>query len=292
MEAFMKTNKTIKLISSFLIILIIFSLTLSLSVGCAKEVSTETGTTAVTDPEADAAFFSFFVALFIMAEGERIKNEKALDKAIQEANEEKKAKAVAEAESFNAEIEAGYDFRKDFLNTVLYGPGGAEYIENERRFDMYVEKMIEIGADAENQDLENQNTSVTTAVQAQEATQTTEKEKVKKGSITLNGTIAEAGELELIIDLDSGDVSGTYGMQWAEDIWPYLSADCGGEVSGKMDLETNAIEANCSGSCTWQDGDVSSFSVSMTGTLSEDSSVASGNGIDQDGNNITWSASK
>ena len=100
----------------------------------------------------------------------------------------------------------------------------------------------------------------------QDTSQTTENEKVKKGSITLNGAIEEVGDLEMIIDLDTGDISGTYGMQFAEDIWPYLSADCGGEVTGKMDLETNAIEANCSGSCTWEDGEVSTFSIQMTGT--------------------------
>ena len=193
-----------------------------------------------------------------------------------------------ELESVKAEYEAQYDFKEEFLNTIIAGPSGAEFLESNKKLSFLIRKIIEAGAEADTKNAENQQASVTTV--PEQTTQTTDKEKVKKGSITLNGTIAEAGDLEIIIDLDTGDISGTYGMQWAEDVWQYLSADCGGEVSGKMDLETNAIEANCSGSCTWEDGDVSSFSVSMTGTLSKDNSVASGNGIDQDGNSLLWTA--
>ena len=103
----MKTNKSIKLISSLLIFLTVFSLTISLSIGCQeKEVSTETGTATVTDPEGDVAFYAYFIALGIAFLGEEIKDKKAKAAAAQESMKE-------ELEAVKAEYEAQYDFRKD-----------------------------------------------------------------------------------------------------------------------------------------------------------------------------------
>jgi len=280
----MKTNKTIKLISSLLIILIIFSLTLSLSAGCTqKEVSPDTGTATVDDPEGDAAIFALFIAVFIEAEGKRIKNEKALDKAIQEANEEKKAKASAAQESFNAEIEAGYDFRKDFLNTLLYGPGGAEWAEGQRRINAYVKKMIEIGADSEKQDSENQNASVTTVPQAQENTQTTEvettqttEEEKPTGTITLK--IDWSGiPGEMIIDFNTGAVTGSYDYEGEV-------ATAVGSFNGSIDISTNIIAASGSETFTGNlTGKVTTSSISLKGTLSPDYKSAEGTITNDDG---------
>ena len=213
MEGFMKTNKTIKLISSLLIYLIIFSLTLSLSTGCQdKEVSTETGTATVTDPEAETAFYAYLFGLAIVFLDEEIKEKKALDKAIQEATEDKKAKAAAaqksieeELESIKAEYEAEYDFREDFLNTLLVGPDGSEALEERKKISFLIRKIIGYERAKEKQDLENQNASETTAVQAQEATQTTEKEKVKQGGIIM---------------LDDIHLNSRYQAAWDEILFP------------------------------------------------------------------------
>jgi hypothetical protein len=108
---FYEEKKSIKLISSLLIFLIIFSLTLSLSAGCTeKEVSTDTGTATVDDPEGYAAFYAFQVALGIMLAAENIKKEKDKAKVAQESMKE-------ELESVKAEYEAQYNFKEEFLNT-------------------------------------------------------------------------------------------------------------------------------------------------------------------------------
>jgi hypothetical protein len=283
----MNTNGSNKLISSILILFIIFFFTISFFVGCTEEESTGYGP-VVKDPDAGAAQFGWFVALGVAFIGKEIREKKDQAKAAQESIKENKAQDLESAESIKAEYEAQYDFKEEFLNTLIAGPSGAEFIESNKKLNFLIRKIMEAGAESEAKKMENQQATETTV--PEQPDQATEEIKVNKGSITLNGTIAETGELEMIIDLDTGNVSGAYGFQWAEDIWPFLSADCGAEVSGKIDLETNAIEANCYGSCTWEDGDVTSFSVSMTGTLSKDNSLASGSGIDQDGNSVSWTA--
>jgi len=254
----MKTNKTTKKVSSLLIFLIIFSLILSLSTGCQeKEVSTETGTTKVTDPDGDIAFYAFQVALFIMIEGERIKD--------------KKAKAKEAQESFNEEIESGYDFKKDFLDTLLYGPVGAEYKENERRLNAYVEKMIEYAKGEEKQDSENQNASETTVPKNPDTTQTTEKEK-PTGIITLKVELVGSGFTgDMIIDFDTGAVSGSLSF-----------AEVTGSFSGSVDLKTNTITA--SGAIDWvQFGEPVSTPIVIKCILASDYKSAKGTLTNGDG---------
>ena len=282
----MKTNKTIKLISSLLIFLVIFSLTLSLSIGCERDEEPNPLGGVVDDPEADAAFYSFFIALGIVFLGEEIKEKKALAKAIQEATEEEKAQAKAAQESFNAEIEAQYDFRKDFLNTLLYGPGGAEYKENERRLNTYVKKMIEIGAAKEKQDSENQNVSETTVPQEEETTQTTEEETTQTteeettqtteqekptGTITLIMDFGCGGVM--IINFDAGAVTGSY----------YCTSELkDGEIgvgtgafSGSIDIDSGAITASGSGDYTAY-GEKETFPITIQGVLDYNSMNAQG----------------
>jgi hypothetical protein len=276
----MKINKSTKLISSLLIFFIIFTLILSLSMGCQeKEVSTETGKATVTDPDADAAFFSFFVALGITFLGEEIIDKKAKAKAAQESIKE-------ELESVKAEYEAQYDFRKDFLDNLLYGPGGAQFIESEKQRSFLIQKIIEAGADIEDQNPENQNASETTVPQAQEDDKTTEEEK-PTGTITLTGSIDapfSLSPLELVIDLGTGAVTGSftgvYEYEGFESEYykdPPDTANGVADLSGTVELKTGTITGAGALEYTWQNaGSGETWPFAVEGTLSTDYKNAEG----------------
>jgi hypothetical protein len=269
----MKINKSIKLISSIIIFLIIFSLTLSLSVGCQeKEVSTETGPATVDDPEADAAFYSFFIALGIVFLGEEIKEKKAKAKATQVSMEE-------ELESVKAEYEAQYDFKEEFLNTIIAGPSGAEFMESNKKLNFLIRKIMEAGAETGTKDTENQHASVTTV--PEQTTQTTEKEK-PTGSITLLIDL-EGAAGEMTINFDTETVTGSYNY---EDEIGALA----GSFSGSIDISTNTITASGSETYTGNiTGDVTTDSMTLEGTLSSDLKSALGIITNIDGE-FPWTA--
>jgi hypothetical protein len=253
----MKTKKSIKSISSILIFLIIFSLTLSLSAGCTeKEVSTETGAKTVDDPEGYAAFYTLQVALNIMLAAEDIKKEKAKGKAAEEV-----------AEAIKEMVDAERDYRKDFLENYIFATD-LILIEsaNKHVFDVWAQLK-------KDQDLEVQKTSVTTAPQAQENTQTTEKEK-PTGTITLKIDITGASG-EIIIDFDAGAVSGS--ISYEDEISTYA-----GSFSGSIDLETNIITASGTGAYTIY-GEASSESISIEGVLSSDYKSVEGSFTNDEG---------
>ena len=297
----MKTNKSIKLISSLLIFAIIFSLTISVSIGCERDEEPNPLGGVVDDPEANAAFYSFFIALGIAFLGEEIKEKKALAKAVQEATEEEEAQAAVaqesmeeELESVKAEYEAQYDFREDFINNLINGPGGAEALEENKKSRFLMLKIIEYGRAKEKQDSENQNTSATTVPQEQETTQTTEEETTQTteeettqtteeettqtteeekptGTITLILNFGCGGEM--IINFDTGAVTGSY----------YCTSELeDGEIgvgtgafSGSIDIDTGAITASGSGDYTAYE-ETETFPITLVGTLSSDHASATG----------------
>lgn len=256
MEVFMKTNKTIKLISSLLIFLIIFSLTISVSIGCERDEEPNPLGGVVEDPRADAAFYAYMVATGIVLAAEDIRNEKAKDKAAEEVAEA--VKEITEAET---------DFRKDFLESYIFA---TDLIRIEEANKQVFEAWKQFKKD---RDSEIQGASETTMPQKQEITQTTEKEK-PTGTITLAIDISGVPG-EMIIDFDTGAVSGS--LSYEDEISTYS-----GSFSGSIDLETNIITASGAGDYTIY-GEASSESISIEGVLSSDYKSAEGTFINNEG---------
>jgi hypothetical protein len=252
----MKINKSIKLISSIIIFFIIFSLTLSLSTGCERDEEPNPLGGVVEDPKADVAFYAYLVALNIVLTAEAIKKEKAKDKTAEEV-----------AEAIKEMTEAERDFRKDFLENYIFMTDLILIEEaNKHVFDVWAQLR-------KDQDAEIQKTSETTAVQAQENTHNTEKEK-PTGTITL--TVDYVGVPgEMIIDFDNEAVSGS--LSFEDDITTYSAS-----FTGSINLETNIITASGT-----EDGKIygKGFSgpVSIKGELASDYMSAEGTITNEEG---------
>lgn len=258
----MKINKTIKLISLLLIFPIIFTLILSLSVGCERDEVPDPLGGVVEDPEADAAFAAFMYAMGIILVGQEVRDKKAKEKAGEKVIEP--VKEMTDAES---------DFRKEFLKSYIFATD-LILIEsaNKHVFDVLAQLK-------KDQDAEAQKTSETTAAQAQEATQTTEKEK-PTGTITLKVDWSGVPG-EMIIDFDNETVTGSF--DFADDLTVY-----NGSYSGTVDLDTGTITASGTDEFTMY-GETSNGSISVKGKLAPDYLSAEGTITNFDGE-FPWTA--
>ena len=259
----MKKNK-LQLILSILFIFIICLATLPLCMGCEEEdiVEVEEGQSGWIWGE-DVVFMGSFIG------------------AILAADKEIKEKKVGQDT-----VEDEINLRIQFLQAIMVSNNVQNISKaGEKILSAEADKTIELSADdTENQNSENQNASETTAVQAQEATQTTEKKK-PTGTITLALAIKDfPGVGEIIIDFDKRTVSGSFSVEDAGSA--YFAS-----FNGTVDIETNKITAD--GNSEWT-GVVATYYdqpsgwIKLEGVISSDYKSAEGLYSNYEGNRWIW----
>jgi hypothetical protein len=126
-----------------------------------------------------------------------------------------------------------------------------------------------------------------------------EEEKELKGTVVLEEETEGGLPLTIIINLDTGKVSGSsdytsaMNVEWEGNTYIGIAMSCNCDISGNMDLNTKKINASCLGTYSFfilGEEAEEDYKFDIEGTLIEYDTKAIGTAVYEDGSSDNWQA--